>query len=180
MEDTAVRRIYLEDRLRVGVITSPHGVKGEVKVFSTTDDLNRFKKLKNCFLTNGRETIEAECTSCKFLKNMAILKFAGFDNINDVEKFRQYDILVNREDAVELEAGEFFICDVIGSDVYDQNGTLIGQIQEVLETKANHVFVVKNDAGEEKYIPVVKDWVTDIDTHNKVVKVHVYGEVEAK
>jgi 16S rRNA processing protein RimM len=176
---TKIRRIYLEDRLRVGVITSPHGIKGEVKVFPTTDDLNRFKKLNKCFLTNQKETVEVECTSCKFLKNMAILKFAGYDNINDIEKFRQYDILVNREDAVELEEGEFFICDVIDSDVYDQNKELIGQIYDVLETKANHVFVVKNEKGEETYIPVVKEWVEDIDTDKKVVKVHMF-EMEVK
>lgn len=74
---------------------------------------------------------------------MVVLKFAGYDSINDVEALRQYDILVNREDAVALENGEFFICDVIGSKVYDQNDTEIGVIDDVLETPANHIFVIK-------------------------------------
>ena len=80
-----MKDIILEDRLRVGVITAPHGIKGEVKVYPTTDDLNRFKSLKKCFLVSGSKEIETECTSCKFLKNMVVLKLAGYDSINDVE-----------------------------------------------------------------------------------------------
>ena len=163
----------MEDRLRVGVITAPHGIKGEVKVYPTTDDLNRFKSLKKCFLVSGSKEIETECTSCKFLKNMVVLKFAGYDSINDVEALRQYDILVNREDAVALEDGEFFICDVIGSKVYEQNYTEISVIDDVLETQANHIFVIKKKGQDDIYVPVVKEWVTDIDTVNKTVKVHL-------
>ena len=163
----------MEDRLRVGVITAPHGIKGEVKVYPTTDDLNRFKSLKKCFLVSGSKEIETECTSCKFLKNMVVLKFAGYDSINDVEALRQYDILVNREDAVALEDGEFFICDVIGSKVYEQNYTEISVIDDVLETQANHIFVIKKKRQDDIYVPVVKEWVTDIDTVNKTVKVHL-------
>ena len=153
----------MEDRLRVGVITAPHGIKGEVKVYPTTDDLNRFKSLKKCFLVSGSKEIETECTSCKFLKNMVVLKLAGYDSINDIEALRQYDILVNREDA----------CDVIGSKVYDQNDTEIGVIDDVLETPANHIFVIKKKGQDDIYVPVVKEWVTDIDTVNKTVKVHL-------
>ena len=89
-----------EDRLRVGVITSSHGIKGEVKVYPTTDDNDRFKTLKKCYLSNGRETLEVNCTSCKFLKNMVILKFKEYDNIKDIERFKNYDILVDREESL--------------------------------------------------------------------------------
>ena len=138
-----------EDRLRVGVITSSHGIKGEVKVYPTTDDNDRFKTLKKCYLSNGRETLEVNCTSCKFLKNMVILKFKEYDNINDIERFKNYDILVDREDAVPLMDGEFFICDVLDADVYDQNDEHIGILDDVLETPANDVFVVKKDDGSD-------------------------------
>ena len=70
-----------EDRLRVGVITSSHGIKGEVKVYPTTDDNERFRSLEKCYLSNGKETLEVNCVSCKFLKNMVILKFEEYDNI---------------------------------------------------------------------------------------------------
>lgn len=168
-----------EDRLRVGVITSSHGIKGEVKVYPTTDDIDRFKTLKKCYLSNGRETLEVNCTSCKFLKNMVILKFKEYDNINDIERFKNYDILVDREDAVPLMDGEFFICDVLDADVYDQNDEHIGILDDVLETPANDVFVVKKDDGSEILIPVVPDFVFDVDTENRKVKVRTFEMVEA-
>ncbi len=169
----------MEDRLRVGVVATTHGIKGELKVFPTTDDINRFKNLKKCYLANKKETIEVNCVSCKFLKNMVILKFKEYDNINDVEKFRQYDILVNREDAVALEDGEFFLCDVIDADVYNQKDILIGKLVDVLETPANHVFVIQQENGEEKLIPVVEEFVYEIDTENKRVKIKDFEMVEA-
>ena len=131
-----------EDRLRVGVITSSHGIKGEVKVYPTTDDNDRFKTLKKCYLSNGRETLEVNCTSCKFLKNMVILKFKEYDNINDIERFKNYDILVDREDAVPLLDGEFFICDVLDADVYDQNDKHIGTLDDVLEAVRTTRYVI--------------------------------------
>lgn len=168
-----------EDRLRVGVITSSHGIKGEVKVYPTTDDNARFKELKKCYLSNGKETLEVSCTSCKFLKNMVILKFKEYDNINDIERFKNYDILVDREDAVALQDGEFFICDVLDADVYDQNDDKIGTLQDVLETSANDVFVVKKDDGGEILIPVVPEFVYDVDTENRKVKVKTFEMVDA-
>ncbi len=168
-----------EDRLRVGVITSSHGIKGEVKVYPTTDDNGRFKELKKCYLSNGKETLEVKCVSCKFLKNMVILKFEEYDNINDIERFKNYDILIDREDAVPLLDGEFFICDVLDSDVYDQNDEHIGILDDVLETPANDVFVIKKDNGGEILIPVVPDFVYDVDTENKKVKVRTFDMVDA-
>ena len=102
---------------------------------------------------------------------MVVLKFAGYDSINDVEALRQYDILVNREDAVALEDGEFFICDVIGSKVYDQNDTEIGVIDDVLETPANHIFVIKKkgqddliEAGEKDHCSDQRIWIYRSDS----------------
>lgn len=79
----------MEDLLQVGVITSTHGIRGEVKVFPTTDDAARFKKLKNVILDNGKEHRDLEITSVKFFKNQVILKFKGIDDINDVEKYKK-------------------------------------------------------------------------------------------
>ena len=78
----------MENLLRVGVITSTHGVRDEVKVFPTTDDMNRFKKLKTVILDTGKEHKTLNIESVKFFKNMVILKFKGFDNINDVEMLK--------------------------------------------------------------------------------------------
>jgi 16S rRNA processing protein RimM len=169
----------MEDRLRVGVITTTHGVKGEVKVYPTTDDMERFKVLKKCYLSKGEELIEVNCTGAKFIKNLAILKFKEFDNINDAEKYKDYDILVDRADAVPLLDGEFYLCDVIDSQVYDQNDKKIGVLGDILETPANLVFVVNCDDGEEKLIPVVSEFVLDVDTERHYVKVKTFEMVEA-
>ena len=98
-----------DNLLQVGAITSTHGVRGEVKVFPTTDDAKRFKKLKNVILDNGKEKRELEITSVKFFKNLVILKFKDIDNINDVEKYKKAGLFVTRDNAVELEEDEYFI-----------------------------------------------------------------------
>lgn len=89
--------------LRVGVITSTHGIKGEVKVFPTTDDAKRFKELKEVILDTGKEQIPMEIEHVKFFKNMVILKFKGHDDINEMEKYKSKDLLVTRDQAVALE-----------------------------------------------------------------------------
>ena len=106
------------DYLQVGVITSTHGIKGEVKVFPTTDDPNRFRALKDVVLDTGKEQIPLEIEGVKFFKQYVILKFKGIDNINDIEKYRKMPLLVSRENAVELEEDEYYIGDLIGMDVY--------------------------------------------------------------
>lgn len=159
----------MEDFFRIGVITKPHGLKGEVKVFPTTDDAKRFKKLKKCIIRTKKGDIEAEKKSCKFFKNLVILSFVGYDDINEVEAFRNCDIYVSREDAVPLEEGEYYISDVIGCDVYEENGNHLGMVNDVLQTGANDVFIVAMENGKELLVPVINDCVIEIDTENKKV-----------
>ena len=134
----------MEDLLQVGVITTTHGVRGEVKVFPTTDDPARFKKLKNVILDTGKEKLELEIAGVKFFKNMVILKFKGIDDRNDVERMRQAKLLVTRENAVELGKDEYFIADLIGlSVIREDNGEVLGELTDVLQTGANDVYEVK-------------------------------------
>ena len=100
--------------LRVGVNANTHGIRGEVKVFPTTDDSNRFKELKTIYLDTKKELLELNIESIKFFKNMVIVKFEEYNNINDIEKYKNCDILIDRDDAVELADDEYFICDIIG------------------------------------------------------------------
>ena len=109
----------MEEVLQVGVITTVHGVRGEVKVFPTTDDVNRFKKLKEVILDTGREKITLEIEGVKFFKQMVILKFKGIDTLDDVAKYRQAGLYVTRSNAVKLDRDEYFIADLIGVEVYD-------------------------------------------------------------
>ena len=98
----------MEQLLQVGVITQTHGVHGEVKVFPTTDDPKRFLDLEYVFLDTGREKKKLFIQSVKFFKQFVILKFKGINNINDIEQYKRCPLLVDRENAVELEEDEYF------------------------------------------------------------------------
>lgn len=152
----------MEDLLQVGVITTTHGVRGEVKVFPTTDDPARFKKLKNVILDTGKEKIDLEITGVKFFKNMVILKFKGMDDINDVERYRKKSLFVTRENAVELKKDEYFIADLIGLRVFTDEGEELGEITDVLQTGANDVYVIKQGNGEELLLPAIRDCVKEV------------------
>ncbi len=163
----------MEERFQIGIITSPHGVKGEVKVFPTTDDNKRFKKLVDCYIEYKDELMPVKADGCKFLKNMVILKLEGFDNANDVEKFRKCKIFVDRENAVRLEKDEYFIADLLGIDVVDENGDSVGELSDVIETGANDVYVVNGANGEEILIPAIKDCILEVDVAGRIMKVHL-------
>ncbi|MBR3599327.1 MAG: 16S rRNA processing protein RimM [Lachnospiraceae bacterium] len=160
----------MEDFFRIGVITSTHGLKGEVKVFPTTDDVNRFKKLKKCILRTPKGDIEVEKKSCKFFKNMVILSFKEFEDINAIEKYKNCELFVKREDAMPLDEDEFYIADVIGMEVWEDD-KLIGELADVMQTGANDVFVVNMTDGKELLIPVIKQCVLDIDYDDKKILV---------
>lgn len=163
----------MEDMLRVGVFANTHGVRGEIKVFPTTDDVKRFKKLKKVYLDLGKETLEWEIQSVKFFKNLVILKFKGIDNINDIEKYKGKDLLIKREQALPLVKDEYYICDIIGAEVVEEDGNTVGTLKEVLQTGANDVYVVATKEGDEILLPVIPDCVKDLDVEKKVVTVHI-------
>lgn len=163
----------MEELLRVGVITSPHGVRGEVKVFPTTDDVNRFKKLKSVLLDTGKEKTALEIEHVKFFKNMVILKFKGFDNMNDVEAWRQKDLLIDRKQAVKLSPDENFIVDLIGLTVITDNGETLGTMTDVIQTVANDVYCVSSPSGKEILLPAIKDCILKVDLEKNEMLVHV-------
>ena len=163
----------MEQLLRVGVISSTHGVRGEVKVYPTTDDVNRFKKLKKVVLDTGKEYIDLEISGVKFFKNMVILKFKGIDNINDIEKYKGKDLLVHREDAVALDENENYVADLIDLKVVTDDGKVLGYLTEVMETGANDVYVVETEDGQELLLPAIRDCILDVNLDEEVMTVHV-------
>lgn len=161
------------DELQVGVITQTHGIRGEVKVFPTTDDAHRFKKLKEVILDTGRERISMEIEGVKFFKQFVILKFRGYDSINDVEKYRQGKLLVTRDKAVRLKKDEYFVADLIGMLVVTEEGENFGTLKDVLATGANDVYVVSREDGTEVLLPAIKDCVKAVDMEQKEITVHI-------
>lgn len=163
----------MEELLQVGVITSTHGVRGEVKVFPTTDEPKRFKKLKEVILDTGKEQLTLEIEQIKFFKNMVILKFKGLDNINDVEKYRQKSLLVTRKHAVKLQKDEYFIADLIGIRAVDENDKELGVISDVIQTGANDVYVISREDAQELLVPAIKDCILEVNIKKKYVKIHL-------
>lgn len=163
----------MEEILQVGVVTTTHGVRGEVKVFPTTDDVNRFKKLKEVYLDTGREKISLEIEGVKFFKQMVILKFKGIDTLDDAEKYRQAGLYVTRENAVKLNKDEYFIADLIGVSVYDEDNKLLGSLEDVMTTGANDVYVIRMADGRELLLPAIRQCVLDVDVEQGRMKVHV-------
>ena len=163
----------MEDLLQVGVITSTHGVRGEVKVFPTTDDPARFKKLKNVVLDTGKEMIDLEVAGVKFFKNMVIVKFKGIDNINDVEKYRQKSLYVTRENAVKLKKNEYFIADLIGLAAKSDEGEDLGTLSDVLQTGANDAYVLSKEGSDDILLPAIRECVKEVDLDNGEITVHL-------
>lgn len=163
----------MEERLQVGIISSTHGVRGEVKVFPTTDDVKRFKRLKDVILDTGKENLVLEIEGVKFFKQFAILKFKGYDNINDIEKYRGKSLYVTRENAVKLKKDEYFIADLLGIKVFDEDGGELGILQDVIETGANDVYQIKMTDGRELLLPAIRQCVLDVDIEAGFMKVHV-------
>lgn len=163
----------MEQRFQVGVISSTHGIKGEVKVFPTTDDVNRFKKKMELILDTGKEERLLTVETVKFFKQFVILKFQGIDSINDIQIYKGKSLYVTRENAVSLEEGEYFIADLIGLEVYEENGELLGRLKEVLETGANDVYEISLSNGSSLLLPAIKECVLEIDIAGGRMKVHV-------
>ena len=163
----------MEKYLRVGVITSPHGVRGEVKVYPTTDDVMRFKNMKDLILDTGREQITLEVTSARPQKNLVILKFKGYDSINDVEKYKGAKLYVTKENRVACDEDEYFIADLIGLTVVTEEGQALGTLIDVISTGANDVYVVETSDGEEILLPAIRDCILDVNVEEKRMTVHV-------
>ncbi len=159
--------------LRVGVITTTHGVHGEVKVFPTTDDAHRFKKLKKVYLDLGKELLPVTVEGVKFFKQMVIVKFEELNDMDKAAAYRNRDILIDREDAMPLAENEFYICDLIGLDVITDKGETLGILSEVLQTGANDVFEVTLPNKETVLIPYIEDCVKEISLTEGKVTVHI-------
>lgn len=159
----------MEDYLSVGRIVNTHGVRGEVRVIPLTSDISRFEYLLFAFVIVDGKRKELRVTEVRYHKSFVLLKFNGIDTMDEAEKLKGCDLYVDRKNARPLEEDEFFICDLIGLEVFEEE-QLLGKLTEVLETGSNDVYVVK---GREKdiLIPALKSVVLDVDLENKKMQV---------
>ena len=153
----------MEDMLRVGVITTTHGIRGEVKVFPTTGSPKRFEEIENVVLVSKKDELELEIERVRYFKNLVILKFKGIDNINDIEMYKGAELYVDRAHGDKLEEGEYYIADIIGLKVFDEAGELLGEVSDVIETGANDVYAVRRKGKKDLLIPAIKSCILSVD-----------------
>lgn len=153
----------MKEFLAIGQIINSHGVKGEVKVYPLTDDIRRFRKLNQVHI----DGIEVKVVWCKLQADRVILKLEGVESIEQALKYKNKYIEVKREEAVSLSEGEYFIADLIGCKVFEDNGKELGEVSDVIQTKNNDVYWVKGDS--EVLIPALKDIVLSIDVEDKKI-----------
>lgn len=153
----------MEDYLRIGVLSTPHGVKGEISIYPTTDDPERFRELEEAFISINGEMKSVHVISCKYKKNMPVLGFEEYSNIDEIEPLRGAELYVDRENAIELEDGEYFLADVIGFEVISDEGR-VGTIKDYIENEADQViFIIETDDGTEKMIPDIPEFISEVD-----------------
>lgn len=162
----------MEKWFNVGKIVNTQGIKGEVRVISTTDfPEERYKQGNVLFLFVPKNEIPIQLTikSHRRHKNFDLLLFEGYENINDVEKFRDGLLKVPESQLVELDEGEFYFHEIIGCLVFTKNGEEIGKVTEILTPGANDVWVVKGKNGKEILIPYIDDVVVKVDIKEKII-----------
>ncbi len=163
----------MEDRFQVGIITSTHGLGGELKVYPTTDDPKRFSRLKTVILEDGKDGLLMEVEGVKYFKQFVILKFKGVDDVEAAQKYRQKSLYVPRKDAVRLRRDEYFIADLIGLRVLDEEESPIGVLRDVLSTGANDVYVIDLDDGRELLLPAIRQCILRVAVEEGYLKVHI-------
>ena len=166
-------RTNISEFLIIGKITSTHGLKGEVKVYPTTDDPDRFKSLEEVILVTGREELFLTVEHVKFFKQFVIVKFKEFNDINEIEKYRGASLKIRREEAVELGEDEYFEADLIGMDVVNEDGSPLGKLSDIIHTGANDVYEVHMPDNREVLIPAIKSCILDVNVQEATMKVHL-------
>ena len=159
--------------LRVGVITRTHGVRGEMKVYPTTDSPLRFQELERVLLKCGGRMRCFPIESARFFKNMVILKLRGIDSLEEAEKYRGGELFIGKEDGEPLAENEYYIGDIIGLSAEDEGGNVLGVVKDVLQTGANDVYVVAREGQRDLLLPAIRDCILKVDLENSRMTVHV-------
>lgn len=159
--------------LEVGQIVNTFGIKGFVKVNPWVNDVTRFEKLKKVYIKIRNEHKELEIEEVKYHKNQVLLKFKGIDTIEQAEIIRNAIIEIDRENAIPLEKGEYFIADLLDSEVFTEEGEKLGILDDIYNTGSKDIYVVKNELGKTILLPGINDVIKEVDVENKKIIVHL-------
>jgi len=163
----------MKEYLELGQIVNVKGLKGEVKLNSFAEDDGVFETLSKVFLKTKGQIIEKTIEKVGYTKNQVILKFKDCNSIDDAEKLRNSYLLVKRTDLDELPEGIFYIADLIGLDVYTEEGELLGKVDDIYSTGANDIYVVKDEMGKQKLLPGIDEVIKNINIDSGKIIVHL-------
>lgn len=153
----------MQEYLEIGQIVNTHGLKGYLKVVPFTDDINRFKTLKTLYIVFKNELLECEIEDVRFVKNLVNIKLSKIDDINEAEKYKGCYLKINRKDAKKLDENTYFIVDLIGLNVYDEQENEIGILEDIFQTGSNDVYVVKTSDGKQILLPAISKVIKKVD-----------------
>ena len=159
--------------LEIGQIVNTLGIKGFVKVNPWVNDITRFDDLKNVYVKIRKDYKELEIEEVKYHKNQVLIKFKSIETVEQAELFRNGILEIDRNDAIPLEEGEYFIADLLESEVWTDDGKKLGILEDIYNTGSNDIYVVKNELGKSILLPYIDEVVKEIDVQNKKIKVHL-------
>ena len=159
--------------LEIGQIVNTFGIKGMVKVKPFTDNIERFSNLEKIYIKNKSGQTEYKIQEVKYHKNMVLIKFEGIENPEQADLLRNSYLIVDRETEEPLEAGRYYIVDMIGLDVFIDDNEYLGKLEYIYNTGSNDIYVVKNELGKQVLLPAIEDVIKNIDMDNKKVIVHL-------
>ena len=159
--------------LEIGQIVNTFGIKGFVKVNPWVDDVTRFDDLKKVYIKIRKEQKELEIEDVKYHKNQVLIKFKGIENIEQAESLRNAYLEIDRKDAIPLEEGQYFIADLLESEVFSDEGEALGVLDDIYNTGSNDIYVVKNELGKSILLPGIPEVIKKVDTENKKIIVHL-------
>ena len=163
----------MNDFLEIGQIVNSYGIKGFFKVVPFTDNITRFDDLKNIYIEKNKKLEKKEIEEVKYHKNLVLLKIKGIDDINDTEQYKNCYLKIDRKNAAKLPEDSYFITDIIGIEVFTEDGELLGNVIDVFPTGSNDVYVVKDELGKQILLPAIQDVIKEVDLTNKKMIVHL-------
>lgn len=163
----------MQEYFEVGQIVNTFGIKGQLKVKPFTDDMERFEELKTVYICKKNEMKKVEIEDVKYNKQCVLLKVKGIEDLTEAEKYKGLFLKIDRKDAKKLPKDTYFIADILGLEVYTEEGELLGKVDDIFPTGANDVYVVKDELGKQILLPSIPEVLKEIDLEKGKVIVHL-------
>lgn len=158
----------MNNQIVIGKIVAPHGVRGDIRILPLTEKPEQFLELDYLLLRDGRRLT---LKHARFHKRMVLAATEEITSMNEAELLRGQEVLINAEDLPELEEGQFYVADLIGLPVYDEQGAQIGTFKDALSTGSNDVYVIAVPGAKDILLPALKIYVKEINPAEKRIVV---------